>query len=202
VSSNKYELENKTPMDLFNYINNNLYIYKYPISQKSSKNFKSIMVKCDEDLFYNLLLKNKISNEYFEKRIKIIVKNDPDSLNCILSNYMCFLGMEKKKFYKKIIRKLPNTRKYVKENKFSTESISDCQIFYDESDFLCISKIKFLRNKIQNIKEILREEEMDPMISKDIIIKRKNLTNICDFEHIIKKLIENNNTIEKKFIEL
>ena len=202
VSSNKYELENKTPMDLFNYINNNLYIYKYPISQKSSKNFKSIMMKCDEDLFYNLLLKNKISNEYFEKRIKIIVKNDPDSLNCILSNYMCFLGMEKKKFYKKIIRKLPNARKYVKENKFSTESISDCQIFYDESDFLCISKIKFLRNKIQNIKEILSDEEMDPMISKDIIIKRKNLTNICDFEHIIKKLIENNNTIEKKFIEL
>ena len=203
VNSNKYELENKTPMDLFNYINDNLYIYKYPIYQKSSKNFKSIMMKCDEDLFYNLLLKNKISNEYFEKRIKKIVKNEPDSLNCILSNYMCFLGIEKKKFYKKIKRKLPNTRKYIKENKFSTESINDRQIFYDENDFLSISKIKFLKNEIKNAKEIsLDEEELVPMISKDIIIKRKNLTNIYDFERIIQKLIENNNTIEKKFIEL
>ena len=116
---------------------------------------------------------------------------------------MCFLGIEKKKFYKKIKRKLPNTRKYIKENKFSTESINDRQIFYDENDFLSISKIKFLKNEIKNAKEIsLDEEELVPMISKDIIIKRKNLTNIYDFERIIQKLIENNNTIEKKFIEL
>ena len=204
VNSNKYELENKTPMDLFNYINNNLYIYKYPISQKSTKNFKSIMMKCDEDLFYNLLLKNKISNEYFEKRIKIIVKNDPDSLNCILSNYMCFLGIEKKKFYKKIKRKLPNTRKYIKEHQQNTESSinEDNQICYDENDFLSISKMKILKNKIEDESEKIKEDKTNPMISKDIIIKRKNLTNMCDFEHIIKKLIQNNNTIEKKFIEL
>ena len=93
--------------------------------------------------------------------------------------------------------------KYIKENKFSTESINDRQIFYDENDFLSISKIKFLKNEIKNAKEIsLDEEELVPMISKDIIIKRKNLTNIYDFERIIQKLIENNNTIEKKFIEL
>ena len=171
-------------MDLFNYINNNLYIYKYPISQKSTQNFKSIMMKCDEDLFYNLLLKNKISNEYFEKRIKIIVKNDPDSLNCILSNYMCFLGIEKKKFYKKIKRKLPNTRKYIKEHQQNTESSinEDNQICYDENDFLSISKMKILKNKIEDESEKIKEDKTNPMISKDIIIKRKNLTNMCDLK--------------------
>lgn len=200
IDSDKYELEHKTPMDLFNYIKNNIYIYKYPIFEKSPKNFKSIMMKCDEDLFYNLLLKNEISNEYFEKRIKKIVKDDPDSLNCILSNYMCFLGIEKNKFYKKIIRKLPNSRKFKKENNLSLEPINERQISYDENDFLSISKIQVLKHKIRDVS--CHKEEIDPMLSKDIIIKRKNLTNIYDFEHIIKKLIENNNTIEQKFIEL
>jgi len=199
IDGDKYELENKTPMDLFNYINNNIYIYQYPIFQKSPKNFKSIMMKCDEDLFYNLLLKNKISNEYFEKRIKTIVRDDPDSLNCILSNYMCFLCIEKKKFYKKIRRKLPTAKKYIRENNFSTEPINDTLISYDENDFLSISKI----NKIRDVlKSYHKDEIIDPLISKDIIMKRKNSTNLYDFEHIIKKLIENNNTIEQKFIEL
>jgi hypothetical protein len=159
-------------------------------------------MKCDEDLFYNLLLNNKISNEYFEKRIKKIIKDDPDSLNCILSNYMCFLGIEKKKFFKKIKRKLPNAKKYIREINFSTEPINEMKISYDENDFLSISKLKVLKNKIR---ELQYEKEIDhlmPMISKDIIMKRKNLTNLYDFEHIIKKLIENNNTIEQKFIEL
>ena len=177
IDSDKYELENKTPMDLFNYIKNNIYIYKYPIFEKSPKNFKSIMMKCDEDLFYNLLLKNEISNEYFEKRIKKIVKDDPDSLNCILSNYMCFLGIEKKKFYKKIIRKLPNARKFKKGNNLSLEPINERQISYDENDFLSISKIQVLKHKIRDV-SCPEEEEIDPMLSKDIIMKRKNLTNI------------------------
>jgi len=103
---------------------------------------------------------------------------------------------------KKIKRKLPNTRKYTREINFSTEPINEMKISYDENDFLSISKLKVLKNKIR---ESQYEKEIDhlmPMISKDIIMKRKNLTNLYDFEHIIKKLIENNNTIEQKFIEL
>ena len=194
INGDKYELENKTPMDLFNYINNNLYIYKYLIYQKSPKNFKSIMMKCDEDLFYNLLLNNKISNAYFEKRINQIIKDDVDSLNCILSNYMCFLGMERTKFYRKIKRKLPNARKYIIHNKFSSENIIDNNISYEENDFLSISKIKLIQNKIKNNEE----DNIDPIFYKDIITKRKNSTNIYDFEYIIQKI----SNMNQKFIEL
>ena len=151
-------------------------------------------MKCDEDLFYNLLLNNKISNAYFEKRINQIIKDDVDSLNCILSNYMCFLGMERTKFYRKIKRKLPNARKYIIHNKFSSENIIDNNISYEENDFLSISKIKLIQNKIKNNEE----DNIDPIFYKDIITKRKNSTNIYDFEYIIQKI----SNMNQKFIEL
>ena len=202
-SSNKFELKYKTPMDLFYYIYENFRNYNYSITQKNPMKFRSIMMKCDGDLFYNLLLKNKISNTYFEERIKIIMKDDKNSLNCILSNYLCFLGIEKKKFYKKIKRKFPIAKKHIANNNCDYEIPKHDDIFYDEKDFFSIETIKKIKNKILNLQLDKNSKSNNNQISsKNIITKRNNLTNILDFKRIIKKLIENNPCLKKKFTEL
>ena len=72
--------------------------------------------------------------------------------------------------------------------------IIDNNISYEENDFLSISKIKLIQNKIKNNEE----DNIDPIFYKDIITKRKNSTNIYDFEYIIQKI----SNMNQKFIEL
>ena len=135
IDGDKYDLERKSPMDLFCYIQNNFYCYKLQVELYKVERIKRRPIDCFK--------RRKLSTRKLLSKLKLLEGN------VLLKN-----------------------------------------IVYDERDFYSLENLEKIKQNIENVKL---------GFSENVIINRYNLTNINDFDEIVKKLIQNNPTLETKF---
>ena len=208
IGSNKYELENRTPLDLYYYILNSI-SSDFKIEEVCSDEFKPYMLKFNDDMYYKLFfLKKQITVNDFMNSIKSYMDDDKtNELNYIILNLKTFI--EDEVILNKINRKLTKEifdKKESCDEKEEVMIIKPISILYDESDLLSIVKLKIISIKIKFEKKKLQTKEDDDKQYRynfdSLVNQMNNLTTINDFNSILEKLIINNTYINNKFIEL
>jgi hypothetical protein len=204
IGSNKYELENRTPLDLYYYILKFI-SSDFKMDEACSDKFKPYMLKFNYDMYYKLFfMKKKITVSDFMNSIKSYMDEDCkiNELNCIIGNLKTFINDDV------IVNKM--NRKFYKEIGFIKESVDEKEnlivinplsISYDESDLLSITQLKMISDKIKFEKEKNHNNHARCNFYS-LVNYMNNLTTINDFNSIIEKLITNNPYIKNKFIEL
>ena len=208
IGSNKYELENRSPMDLYYYILNSV-SSKFQINEDFAETFKPYMLKCNHDIYYKIFfLKKKITVSDFMNSIKSHLDNkEINELNSIILNLKTFINDDAiyNKINCKFIKEIGNVENIIRQMDDKEELIiHPTSIIYDESDLLSITKLQIISLKIKFEKEkLLKNDKSQYRCNFDNAKNYMNYSTIInDFNSIIEKLITNNPHIKIKFIEL
>ena len=219
VFSNKYELENVTPMDLFEYIINFNYIF--PIEFIST---------------YNSIMNKDCPNQIFEF---ILSNNNKSRLNSFLNIFDFISNIDIKEIFYELIPK--NAYKYkdiyfqylLKELEYNLYSVYNSMIYFLKNENIKTDKYENkLLKAVKNIKKnyilnytfekieidnlnfktnnynediFLFPDKVKENINKNTKIDIENIVSLLDFKNILEKLIVINDDIiikEKQYKNL
>jgi len=204
IEHNDSEFGSLSPKYLIQYILNTFKSDNFDILYKNTDSYIPYMITIDDDLMYRIMSNKKAGNTYFIKRIKNIIDNVKEhdekivKLNTILTNFKVFLKNDTKKLIRNL-RKLSIKKKIIKKDTTYISKYDSISIHYNENDFFSIDKISNIQKQIKKIKVDFFSK---PEKINDLIQKRYDETNICDFENIIQKLCQSNTHFKQKLTKL